>query len=84
MLVYSGIFQAQRHERKVQNMFDLKYNLYQHVDKIKYEDKFPTQEDLKSEKMRKRRYLKKAVDKVYAELGIPADTYPFENLKKLH
>lgn len=34
----SGIFKPLKHEIKLKNLLDLKYDLYKNVDKIKFED----------------------------------------------
>ena len=63
-------------------MWDLDHNLYQHVNRIKYEDKLPTAEEIEEFKGMRYKRLRKAAQKVYGPMGISLRGYPYVNIAK--
>lgn len=74
------VFTPRHLEQKIQDELDLKLNLYQHVNRIKYEDKMPTKEEIAKVKHDREVRIRKAVEKVHGEMAIPLRAYSFDNI----
>jgi len=65
-----GVFEPVPFEKKMQNLLDLKFDLYQHVDDIKYHDKHLSKKEVRA--MHKTRVDKLYIErkKIWKELGL--------------